>query len=83
LRLLRPIVRHSLSNRRYDLEETTRLHESLERSRQSVPPSLRIRTINETSFVDQDYLIMQRFMLELQYLKVRKVQRACFHRNTV
>ncbi|KEQ72468.1 hypothetical protein M436DRAFT_48460 [Aureobasidium namibiae CBS 147.97] len=69
LRLLRPVVRHSLSNRRYDLEETNRLHESLERSRQSVPPSLRIRTINETSFVDQDYLIMQRFMLELQYLK--------------
>ena len=78
LRLLRPVVRHSLSNRRYDLEETNRLHESLERSRQSVPPSLRIRTINETSFVDQDYLIMQRFMLELQYLKVRKAQRVCF-----
>ncbi|KAI4742249.1 hypothetical protein E4T50_07323 [Aureobasidium sp. EXF-12298] len=69
LRLLRPIVRHSLSSRRYDLEETNRLHESLEIGRHNVPPSLRIRTIAETSFVDQDYLIMQRFMLELQYLK--------------
>ncbi|KAG9574445.1 hypothetical protein KCU77_g3384, partial [Aureobasidium melanogenum] len=69
LRLLRPIIRHALSNRRYDVEETKSLHESLERSHQNVPPSLRIRTIAETSFVDQDYLIMQRFMLELQYLK--------------
>jgi hypothetical protein len=69
LRLLRPVVRHSLSSRRYDLGETNRLHESLERGRHNVPPSLRIRTIAETSFVDQDYLIMQRFMLELQFLK--------------
>lgn len=69
LRLLRPIIRHALSSRRYDVEETRNLHESLERSHQNVPPSLRIRTIAETSFVDQDYLIMQRFMLELQYLK--------------
>ena len=45
------------------------LHEALEISHQSIPPSLRIRPIAETSFVDQDYLIMQRFMLELQYLK--------------
>jgi hypothetical protein len=69
LRLLRPIVRHALSNRRHNLEETNRLHDRLEKSHQNVPPSLRIRTMANTSFVDQDYLIMQRFMLELQYLK--------------
>ncbi|THW17021.1 hypothetical protein D6D24_04135 [Aureobasidium pullulans] len=69
VRHLRPIIRHALSSRRYDLEETNRLHEALEISHQSIPPSLRIRPIAETSFVDQDYLIMQRFMLELQYLK--------------
>ncbi|KAK6008323.1 hypothetical protein QM012_000226 [Aureobasidium pullulans] len=69
LRLLRPIIRHALSSRRYDVEETNSLHENLEKSHQNVPPSLRIRHIAETSFVDQDYLIMQRFMLELQYLK--------------
>jgi hypothetical protein len=69
LRLLRPIVRNALSNRRHDLEETNRLHVRLEHSHQNVPPSLRIRTMANTSFVDQDYLIMQRFMLELQYLK--------------
>ncbi|CAD0109657.1 unnamed protein product [Aureobasidium uvarum] len=69
VRLIRPVIRHALSNRRHDVEETNILHESLERSHQNVPPSLRIRTIAETSFVDQDYLIMQRFMLELQYLK--------------
>ncbi|KAI4727421.1 hypothetical protein E4T49_04777 [Aureobasidium sp. EXF-10728] len=69
VRLIRPVIRHALSNRRYDVEETNILHERLERSHQNVPPSLRIRTIAETSFVDQDYLIMQRFMLELQYLK--------------
>jgi hypothetical protein len=69
LRLLRPIVRNALSNRRHDLEETNRLHDRLEQSHQNVPPSLRIRTMANTSFVDQDYLIMQRFMLELQYLK--------------
>ncbi|KAH0371689.1 hypothetical protein KCU65_g1799, partial [Aureobasidium melanogenum] len=69
LRLLRPIIRHALSSRRYNVEETKSLHESLERSHQNIPPSLRIRPVAETSFVDQDYLIMQRFMLELQYLK--------------
>jgi hypothetical protein len=69
LRLLRPIVRHALSNRRHNQEETNRLHDRLEKSHQNVPPSLHIRTIANTSFVDQDYLIMQRFMLELQYLK--------------
>ncbi|KEQ95326.1 hypothetical protein AUEXF2481DRAFT_4942 [Aureobasidium subglaciale EXF-2481] len=69
VRLLRPIIRHALSSRRYDIEETNKLHDSLEKSRRNVPQSLRIRTIAETSFVDQDYLIMQRFMLELQYLK--------------
>jgi hypothetical protein len=69
LRLLRPIVRHALSNRRHNSEETNRLHDRLEKSHQNVPPSLRIRTMANTSFVDQDYLIMQRFMLELQYLK--------------
>lgn len=69
VRQLRPIIRHALSSRRYNLDETDRLHQGLERLHQNIPSCLRVRKIAETSFADQDYLIMQRFMIELHYLK--------------
>jgi hypothetical protein len=69
LRHLRPIIRHALSSRRFDLEENKRLHDALERSHSSIPQCLRVRKMADTSFVDQDFLIMQRLMLELQYIK--------------
>ncbi|KAI0017671.1 hypothetical protein F4780DRAFT_574627 [Xylariomycetidae sp. FL0641] len=68
-RLLRRVIKISLSIHPIAYEEVLKLHEEIQDLHNQVPPSLQIRPIRSYSFTDQTYDIMHRLMLELMHLK--------------
>ncbi|KAI1085332.1 fungal-specific transcription factor domain-containing protein [Whalleya microplaca] len=68
-RLLRRVIRFSLSIQPPSYEDVLKLNEEIHQYHCQVPPTLQIKPIRSYSFTDQTYDIMHRLMLELMYLK--------------
>lgn len=69
IRLLRRVVRHGLSTKPPGYAETMALDSALHTCHDSIPPCMRIRPIQSSSFTDQAHTIIHRLILELLYLK--------------
>ncbi|KAI1336761.1 hypothetical protein F5Y15DRAFT_393065 [Xylariaceae sp. FL0016] len=68
-RLLRRVIRFSLSIHPPPYEDVLQLSEEIEAYHAQVPAPLQIRPVRSYSFTDQTSDIMHRLMLELMYLK--------------
>lgn len=68
-RILRRVLSHALSTKRRPYAETMALNAELDHFYASVPPCMKIRTIQSTSFSDEGYTIMHRLILELMFRK--------------
>ncbi|EOO00357.1 putative fungal specific transcription factor domain-containing protein [Phaeoacremonium minimum UCRPA7] len=69
IRLLRRVIRHAMSSKQTDYEETWKLSNELQALHDRVPPSLRWVPISTTSFLDTGTLIMRRMTIEVVYWK--------------
>jgi len=69
VRLLRRISRLTMSTKRPNHDELMRLNDELQVVHDEVPPSLKIQSINSTSFGDDPNMIVKRIMVEMLYLK--------------
>ncbi|EQB56751.1 hypothetical protein CGLO_03208 [Colletotrichum gloeosporioides Cg-14] len=67
LPILRRIIRHTLGLNTCTYSDAMSLEAELKTWYASIPPSLRIRAIKDTSFTDPNHIVMQRIMLELMY----------------
>ncbi|KAI1179186.1 fungal-specific transcription factor domain-containing protein [Nemania sp. FL0916] len=68
-RILRRILRLTLSIQSPAYEEVLKLNDELHHFHNSIPTPLQIRPIRSYSFTDQTYDIMHRLMLEIMFLK--------------
>ncbi|KAI0157002.1 hypothetical protein GGR57DRAFT_77434 [Xylariaceae sp. FL1272] len=68
-RILRRIIRLTLSINPPAYDEILRLNDELLEYHNQVPPSLQIKPIRSYSFTDQTHDIMNRLLLELMFLK--------------
>lgn len=68
-RILRRVLRQSLSVHTPPYEEVLKLNDELHHYHSQVPPALQIKPIRSYSFTDQTYDIMHRVMLEMMFLK--------------
>ncbi|OAQ61988.1 fungal specific transcription factor domain-containing protein [Pochonia chlamydosporia 170] len=68
-RIMRRVVRNALCVETQPYSQVVTLQKDHEKWYAALPPCLKIRTIAETSFTDQNYTIMHRLMLEMMYLK--------------
>ncbi|KAI1200757.1 fungal-specific transcription factor domain-containing protein [Nemania serpens] len=68
-RILRRVLRLSLSIHPPIYEEVLKLNDELHHYHNQVPPLLRIKPLRSYSFTDQTYDIMHRLMLEMMFLK--------------
>ncbi|KAH6891526.1 hypothetical protein B0T10DRAFT_402453, partial [Thelonectria olida] len=67
LPILRRIMRHSCLASSYTRSDTMLLGSELDQWHTSIPPCLKVRPIQSTSFTDPNYTVMNRVMLELLY----------------
>lgn len=68
-RIMRRVVRNALCVEPQPYSHIVALQEDHEKWYAALPPCLRIRSIADTAFTDQNYTIMHRLMLEMMYLK--------------
>lgn len=68
-RLLRRVIRYSLSIHPPAYEEILKTDDELHQYHDQMPLTLRIRPVRSYSFTDQSYDIVNRLMLEMMYLK--------------
>ncbi|KAH9892327.1 fungal-specific transcription factor domain-containing protein [Xylariomycetidae sp. FL2044] len=68
-RLLRRVIRISLSIHPPPYEDIVTLNEEIQQCHDQVPASLQIKPIRSYSFTDQTFNIMHRAMLEMMFLK--------------
>ncbi|KAK2612358.1 hypothetical protein QQS21_001622 [Conoideocrella luteorostrata] len=68
-RIMRRVVRNALCVEPSPYSHVLSLQDEHEKWYATLPPCLRIRTIAETAFTDQNYTIMHRLMLESMYRK--------------
>ncbi|KAH8198286.1 hypothetical protein TruAng_007536 [Truncatella angustata] len=68
-RMLRRVIRFTLSIQPPGYEEVMRLHDDIERYHDQIPAPLKIRPIRSYSFTDHTHDIVHRATLEMMYLK--------------
>ncbi|KAL0942203.1 uncharacterized protein CTRU02_200089 [Colletotrichum truncatum] len=68
-RILRRVIRHALAPTEPAYADTCALDKALHCWRAELPACLVVRPIKSTSFLEQNYTIMHRLMLELMYSK--------------
>ncbi|KAI0394668.1 hypothetical protein F5Y17DRAFT_427056 [Xylariaceae sp. FL0594] len=68
-RILRRVLRQTLSIKTPRYEDVLRLHHELEQYHSQIPAPLQIKPIQSYSFTDQTHDIMHRLMLEMMYQK--------------
>lgn len=68
-RMLRRVIRFTISIQPPSYEEILRLHDDIERYHDQVPTPLKIRPIKSYSFTDHTHDIVHRLTLEMMYLK--------------
>lgn len=69
LGLFRRILRTVLAAKQPEFEHVMKLHAELQVVRDGIPPSLTFRRVKTTSFMDEPYMILQRFFVEIIWLK--------------
>ncbi|KAK6222820.1 hypothetical protein LQW54_000629 [Pestalotiopsis sp. IQ-011] len=68
-RLLRRVIKFTMSIQPTPYEEVLRLHDDIERYHDQVPGPLKIRPIRQYSFTDHTHDVVHRLTLEMMYLK--------------
>ncbi|XEV02580.1 hypothetical protein FSHL1_007867 [Fusarium sambucinum] len=67
LPVLRRIICHALGFNTCSYQDAMLIKSQLDAWYQSIPPSLRIRSIQNTAFTDSNHIVMQRVLFELIY----------------
>lgn len=68
-RLLRRVIRYSLSIQPPAYDDVLKLHDEIHAFRDQLPPTLRIRSVRAYSFTEKSFDIVHRLLLEMAYLK--------------